>query len=83
MLLMVLWELMMKGLQLRIEREKGNMQFAGLSFSQLGAGVWGGQGTERAGVSANECCSGISFSERIKDVLRASTRFSRKGMHLC
>jgi len=80
---MVLWELMMKGLQLRIEREKGNMQFAGLSFSQLGAGVWGGQGTERAGVSANECCSGISFSERIKDVPRASTRFSRKGMHLC
>ena len=49
MLLIVLWELMMKGLQIRIEREKGNRQYAGRRFRQLDAGVWGGRGREGAG----------------------------------
>jgi len=39
----------MKGLQTCTEREQGNRQYAGRRFRQLGAGVWGGQGRERAG----------------------------------
>lgn len=49
MLLIVLWEVMMKGLQIRIERKKGNTQYTGLIFRQLDAGVREGQGRERAG----------------------------------